>query len=77
MLSGSSQFDLQLRDQFTHRFADRMSPMIEDGVPIGERIIMYPASVPAPHAGNRRDEVRSDASFDFHEVQIPINFLNG
>jgi hypothetical protein len=51
--------------------------VIENGVPIGERILMHWTSLPAPHAGNGRDEVGADASFNFHEVRIPSSFLDG
>ena len=76
LFSGSSQLDLQLRDQFTHRFAERAPPVIENGVPIGERILMHLTPLPAPHAGNGRDQVRADASFDFHQLPIPSSFLD-
>jgi len=75
--SGSGQLRFQLRDQFTHRFAERAPTVIEYGVPIGQRILVHGTPLPAPRAGNGGDEVGSDASLDFHELRIPINFLDG
>lgn len=76
MFPSPRQFALELRDQFTDRFAERAPTMIEDGMPIGERILVHRASAPASHAGDGGDEVGADGSFDFHELRIPINFLD-
>jgi hypothetical protein len=51
--------------------------VIENGMPIGKRILVYRPSLPAPHAGDGRDEVGPDGSFDFHQLRIPSGFLDG
>ena len=70
------QFSLELRDQFAHWFAKSAPAMVENGMPISERIFVHRASPPASYAGDGRDEVGADASFYFHELRIPMTFLD-
>ena len=76
MFPGAHQLAFEFRDQFTHRFTDRTSSVVENGMPVGERILVHRASLPAPNAGDGRDEIGANASFYFHELRIPSNFLD-
>lgn len=49
--------------------------MVENGMPVSERVLMDGTPVPATHARDGRNEVGPDCSFDFHELRIPTVFL--
>ena len=77
MFADAHQFAFELRDQFTHRFANRTPSVVEKRMPVGKRILVHRTTLPAPHAGDGRNQIGADASFDLHELRIPSNFLDG
>lgn len=76
MFASARQFTFEFRDQFTHGFANRTPAVVENGIPIGERVLVHRTTLPAPDAGDGRNEIGADASLDLHELRMPSNFLD-
>jgi len=52
MFGSAHQFAFKFGDQFPHGLANRTPPVVENGIPIGERILVHWTTLPAPNASN-------------------------
>lgn len=51
--------------------------MLENAPPMTDRILVDGPATPSPSAGYGRQQVRSNAAFNFHALLIPRVFLEG
>jgi len=47
MFRGSCQLDFEFCDQFTDGLANRTPPLVENGIPVGERVFVHRADPPS------------------------------
>lgn len=64
------QFLLKLCDEVGGRLAERESagapPLLENAVPVIDRVFVNWSASPLAYSADRRDQVRTDVSFDLH-----------
>ena len=75
------QLALKLGDQFRYRLTQRASSdtstVFEHAPPVADGVLVHRPAAPTPCTADGREEVGTDAAFDFHVLRIPSSFLVG